>query len=134
MVGVLYVANLIVKQQNQIFEPEGLNAQKFNALRILRGQYPNPASEKLIREKLIDKTIDLPRMLHGLASTGFVDRIRNTRDKRVVDVIITAKGLKTLSSLDKVQNEITRSTKLLSEEDAKQLNEHLEKMLSALVK
>lgn len=134
MIGVLYVANLINKQNGRIFERENLNAQKYNTLRILRGQYPGSATEKTIKEKVVDKTVDFPRMFHSLEREGLVDRVRNDRDKRIIDLIITEKGLSVLSELDKFEAELSRSTSLLSTEETHQLNHCLQKMLNALSK
>ncbi|MDB5281133.1 MAG: transcriptional regulator [Bacteroidota bacterium] len=132
IVGVLYVSNWIVKQQNVVYESEGLNAQKYNVLRILRGQYPHPASEKLIRERAIDKTSDMPRMLHWLTVNGFVERLRNARDKRIVDVVITEKAIKALIRLDAKQQELARCLKFITEDDARLMNEQLQKMMNGL--
>ena len=46
-----WVTNLLRKQ----FDKYQLTMQQYNILRILRGQYPQPATINLLKERMLDK-------------------------------------------------------------------------------
>src|SRR3569833_3360791 len=52
------------------FEKHKLTSQQFNVLRILRGQYPNPATVNLIKERMLDKMSDASRIVDRLVQIG----------------------------------------------------------------
>src|SRR5882757_2930508 len=52
------------------FEKHNLTQQQFNILRILRGQYPNPATVNLLKERMLDKMSDASRIVDRLVQTG----------------------------------------------------------------
>ena len=49
-----------------VFKKYGITRQQFNALRILRGQYPEPATINLIKERMLDKMSDASRIVDRL--------------------------------------------------------------------
>ncbi len=72
-------------------EPYGISPEQFNILRILRGQHPNPASAKLVMERMIDKSSNVSRLVEKLRTKGMVSRTACDRDRRAVDLEITPK-------------------------------------------
>jgi DNA-binding MarR family transcriptional regulator len=82
------------------FEKYNLTHQQFNILRILRGQYPKPATVNLLKERMIDKMSDASRIVDRLVQKELVSRCTNTKDRRAVDVRISEKGLDILSKMD----------------------------------
>jgi DNA-binding MarR family transcriptional regulator len=82
------------------FEKFNLTQQQFNILRILRGQYPNPATVNLLKCRMIDKMSDASRIVDRLVQKELVSRCTNTKDRRAVDVRISEKGLDILSKMD----------------------------------
>jgi DNA-binding MarR family transcriptional regulator len=82
------------------FERYNLTIQQFNILRILRGQYPKPATVNLLKERMIDKMSDASRIVDRLVQKELVSRCTNTKDRRAVDVRISEKGLEILSKMD----------------------------------
>jgi len=110
------------------FEKHKLTNQQFNVLRILRGQYPKPATVNLIKERMIDKMSDASRIVDRLVQKGLVSRCTNSKDRRAVDIRISDDGLKILSIMD---NEFKTKELLknnLSEEEAAQLSALLDKL------
>jgi len=69
-------------------------------LRILRGQYPNPATVNLIRERMLEKNSDVSRMVERLKKAELLERVTCEQDRRAVDVVITQKGLNLLQVID----------------------------------
>jgi len=110
------------------FEKHKLTNQQFNVLRILRGQYPKPATINLIKERMLDKMSDASRIVDRLVQKGLVSRCTNNKDRRAVDIRISDKGLEVLSIMD---NEFKTKELLknnLSDEEAVKLSELLDKL------
>lgn len=82
------------------FERYNLTAQQFNILRILRGQYPKPATVNLLKERMIDKMSDASRIVDRLVQKQLVSRCTNTKDRRAVDIRISEQGLEILAKID----------------------------------
>ena len=82
------------------FEKHNLTSQQFNILRILRGQYPNPATINLLKERMIDKMSDASRIVDRLVQKELVSRCTNDKDRRAVDIRISEEGLNVLSKMD----------------------------------
>lgn len=127
LVNVLYTANWLDAIHSGKLKPHGITGQQFNILRILRGQYPKPASVKLLKERMLDKMSDVSRLVEKLRVKGLLERKICKDDRRNVDVIITQKGLDLLASLDHIEDDLKQFLSLNSEE-AEQLNILLDKM------
>ncbi len=77
-----------------------LTPNQYNVLRILRGAHPHRLASSQIGERMIDRDPDITRLVDRLARRGLVERQRSNRDRRVVEVGITARGRKIVSDLD----------------------------------
>src|ERR1700733_7635327 len=107
------------------FERYNLTQQQFNILRILRGQYPKPATINLLKERMLDKMSDASRIVDRLVQKGLVSRCTNSRDRRAVDIRISEKGMDILTKLDiefKTKDVLKNN---LTEEEASQLSDLL---------
>lgn len=127
-VNVIFSYNWLVDYQVRLFKPYGITMQQYNILRILRGQYPKPATIKLIKERMLDKMSDASRIVEKLRLKGLVDRNICPNDRRNVDVCITDKGLELLSQLDKHDDEVDAKLSTLNKEEIAQLNDLLDKL------
>ena len=110
------------------FEKYNLTSQQFNVLRILRGQYPNPATVNMIKDRMLDKMSDASRIVDRLVQKGLVSRCTNNKDRRAVDIRISDAGLDILSKMDVEfrTKEILQNN--LTEEDAGKLSDLLDKL------
>lgn len=133
IISTLYTANLLNGFHENYLIQFNLTPQQYNALRILRGQYPKPSTINLIRERMMDKMSDASRIVERLRKAGFVERVANKTDRRSVDVLITKKGLDVLAEIDGQNLIIDSPTKNLTQEEAKELSRLLGKMIDALV-
>jgi DNA-binding MarR family transcriptional regulator len=104
-----------------------ITLQQFNVLRILRGQYPNPATINLIKDRMLDKMSDASRIVDRLIQKGLVTRCTNQSDRRAVDILISDKGLELLNQMDAniTASDIIKNN--LTEIEAAQLNKLLDK-------
>jgi DNA-binding MarR family transcriptional regulator len=128
IINVIYTNNWLQSLQVEIFKPFDLTLQQYNVLRILRGQYPNPITVIAIIERMLDKMSNASRLVDKLLAKELVIRRLCPNDRRAVDVIITEKGLKLLEELDTLQNQWEGKLHGLTENEALQLSELLDKM------
>jgi len=128
IVNVLYTFNWCNDKLKQLITPYDITTQQFNILRILRGQFPNPSTINLLKSRMLDKMCDASRIVDRLVQKDLVMKEPNQNDKRSVNILINQKGLKLLKKMD---NEISISNIVapnLTESEAFQLNELLDKM------
>ena len=127
-INLIYTLGWMRDKTKCFFESEDITPQQFNILRILRGSFPQPLSTLQIRERMLEKMSDTSRIVDRLISKGFVKKVTCKSDRRLVDVIITDKGKKLLERLDQRQDEMDNVLGNLSEEDANQLSNLLDKI------
>ena len=100
LLGLLRTADLVQRAISRVVEPEGVTAQQFNVLRILRGASPEPIATLAIGERMVEQTPGITRLLDRLEAKGLVRRQRCPNDRRQVHCFITPAGLALLASLD----------------------------------
>jgi DNA-binding MarR family transcriptional regulator len=122
LVNVMYTSSWIHDKIAARLKPYGLTPQQYNILRILRGQYPNPARVQLLEERMLDRMSNASRLVERLRQKSFVERTICEKDRRAVDVIITDRGLKLLKLLDKTEKDWLKEFELINRNEAKQLN------------
>ncbi len=127
-INLLYTIGWIRDRTRSIFESEDITPQQFNILRILRGSFPQPLSTLQIRERMLDKMSDTSRIVDRLIVKGLVKKLVCKSDRRLVDVIISDKGKKLLERLDLRQDEIDGALKNLTDKEAAQLSDLLDKI------
>lgn len=128
IINIIYTNNWLQSLQVEIFKPFDLSLQQYNVLRILRGQYPNPITVIAIIERMLDKMSNASRLVDKLLAKELVIRRLCPNDRRAVDVLITEKGMKLLAEIDLLQDAWEEKLHGLSENEALQLSELLDKM------
>lgn len=114
------------KMQNH-FKKFGLTGKQYNILRILKGA-TQPISTSTLRLRLLDRSSDVSRIVDRMSTKGYIDKKTCKTDKRLVDLILTDKGHKTLREVDKHRDGIQDVMANLSKKEAKTLNDLLDKM------
>lgn len=127
-VNIIYTYGWLMRIHSRLFEKFELTPQQYNILRILRGQHPNPACINLLKDRMLDKMSDASRLVERLRNKGLVKRAISSSDRRRVDVLITDKGLKLLSEMDKLNNEFDNYLSGLTEAESKKINNLLDKL------
>jgi MarR family multiple gene transcriptional regulator MgrA len=133
VVGLMYVAGLVKRHQENILSRENLTYQQFNVLRILRGQNNQAVSINVIKERMVDQTSDVSRITERLAKAGLITIKPNQNDKRVCDVLITKKGLDALAGIDRFSEEMNELPIPFSNDEAERMNLLLQQILDKLV-
>ena len=128
VINLVYTSGWLSSEQNRFFKRFGISSQQYNVLRILRGQFPNPASVGLIQERMLDKMSNASRLIEKLKQKKLVKRSECSKDRRQVDVLITDDGLKLLEDIDKLNDEMHSICNTLNQTEKKKLNELLDKL------
>ena len=111
-----------------LLKPHGLTQPQFNVLRILRGQHPQTASINLLIDRMIDRSSNASRIVDKLEVKKLVTRNICPNDRRKMDVEITEAGLHLLTVMDKEMENYFIVFKLLSINEARTLNNLLDKL------
>ena len=127
-VNLQFTANWLSAVHAKVLRPFGISAQQFNVLRILKGQFPNPSSLILIRERMLDKESNASRLIDKLVSTGLTKRIQCPNDRRQVEITITEKGVGVLNQVNPKVEELKSALSGLNVAEANQLNSLLDKL------
>ena len=128
LLNILFTGNYLITIVNDFFKPYRITRQQYNVMRIIKGQSPKAASIQLIRDRMLDKMSDASRIVERLRLKNMVKREISQDDKRIVNVSITEEGIKLLESIEIRVEEMEKSIKNLSLEEAAQLNNLLDKI------
>jgi DNA-binding MarR family transcriptional regulator len=132
VVDVLYTGRCLESLGARGLRAYGLTPQQFNVLRILRGQKGQPASVKLLAERMLDPSSNASRLVDKLLEKGLVERATCPGDRRSVDIRLTASGTALLARLDEPARGWLPRPELFPEADARQLCELLDRLRDAL--
>ena len=131
VINIIYTSNWINEKIKAVLDKEGITLQQFNILRILRGA-GKPISTLQIRQRMLDKMSDTSRIVDRLVVKKLVKKIICPADKRMVDVSISAKGIKLLETIDRSADEMDAIAASLTKADATAINNLLDKMRQSL--
>jgi DNA-binding MarR family transcriptional regulator len=125
--NVLYTAWWLKTLLSRELKALGLTHEQFNVLRILKGKHPEQMCVRDIARRMIEKNSNVPRIIDRLEIKKLVNRSTSSIDKRETVIKLTGDGMNILEIANKKVNELFKVVEL-TEEDATQLNELLEKM------
>lgn len=103
--NILRTTALFAADFNHLFKQHNLTEATYNALRILRGCKADPGAPygrtcSQVGQHLIAQVPDVTRLVDRLEELGLAERRRCAKDRRVVYVAITDKGMDVLAQLD----------------------------------
>ena len=127
LVNLIYTHGFVTEKLKSIFSRSDITSQQYNILRILRGA-GKPLSTLELRKRMLVKMSDTSRLVDRLILKDFVKKITCTKDKRLVDISITAAGLKLLTHLEKYNEEMDELLQPLTQEEVLMLNTLLDKI------
>ena len=113
----------------QTLKTQGLTEPQYNILRVLRGfRNEGPSSIGFLKERMLDKSSDVSRLVDKLYEKGLVDRKENESDRRQKDIIITENGLELLNQMQMCENQVDSILHNLTDEEVIELNRLLDKI------
>jgi len=126
-VNIIFSAGWLQEKIKTFLDAEDITPQQYNILRILRGN-KEPLSTLQIRERMLDKMSDTSRIVERMLKKGLVEKKVCSKDKRLVDVVLSKRGYGLLERLDKKNTELDNILQALSPEETHTLNALLDKM------
>ena len=126
-INLLFTANWLNEQIGKMLSEEGVTQQQYNILRILRGS-ATPLSTLKIRERMLDKMSDTSRIVDRLIAKELVVKNTCEKDKRLVDITLSPKGISLVDQLDQYNERIDALLKGINESEAKTMNQILDKI------
>ncbi|MBI1189997.1 MAG: MarR family transcriptional regulator [Tepidisphaera sp.] len=100
MLNLMRTGAMLAGDFAALFKSRGLSEAAYNTLRVLRGAGDTGRPCHEIGEHLVARVPDVTRMVDRLEAAGLVTRERSARDRRVVNVRLTPKGLQVVTELD----------------------------------
>jgi DNA-binding MarR family transcriptional regulator len=128
IVNIIYTFNWLDNKSTDFFKNYDLTSQQYNILRILRGQYPNPCTINLLKERMLDKMSDASRIVERLRLKKLLERNQSASDKRSVDIQISPKALDLLEKIDQDLKAFYSLMHNLNKEEIQILNNLLDKL------
>jgi MarR family 2-MHQ and catechol resistance regulon transcriptional repressor len=129
MLNTVFTGSWFLNQHAAFLKTFGISPQQYNVLRILRGFGKKmPMTE--IKHRMLDKTPNLTRLSDRLKQKGLVDRTRSDDDRRVVYLKLSESGYTFLAGIDEKWEKEDHPEFKLSVDEAKILNELLDKFRS----
>ena len=126
-INLLFTANWLNEQIGKMLSEEGVTQQQYNILRILRGS-ATPLSTLKIRERMLDKMSDTSRIVDRLIAKELVVKNTCEKDKRLVDITLSPKGINLVDQLDQYNERIDALLKGINESEAQMMNQILDKI------
>ncbi len=99
LINIRHTNNWMAAMQNKYMSRHDLTMPQFNILRILRGA-KTKLNVNTVKERMIEKSPNTTRLMDKLCDKNLIERIRNVKDKRIIEVKITKKGLDLLEVID----------------------------------
>ena len=131
IVNLIYTSNRLKERISARLKANGITMQQYNVLRIVRGSGESGSTTSEIRERLLDKMSDASRMVDRLVSMGFLEKVRDKQDRRIVFIFLTHQG-KTLVNLLIRREEVESLAAGMDKKKAQQLNELLDAFRASL--
>lgn len=128
IVNLFFTGSWLNFRSYEMLKPFKLTTQQYNILRILKGQYPDPATVNLLIDRMLDKMSNASRIVDRLVAKNLAERKACLKDRRCVDVIITDKGLKLLDKISEKEIELEKKLNNLTNKEAKEINRLLDKL------
>ena len=128
-VALLRTTDVVRRRLSKVVEEEVITLQQYNVLRILRGSQGNPLCALEIRDRLIEDSPGVSRLLDRLLAKGLIRRDRSSTDRRLIECFISGKGLELLARLDeRVNHADAQVLRALTNAETKTLNSLLSKI------
>ena len=101
-------ADVVSQRYEHFLKKWGISGTQYNVLRILRGAGSQGLRCGEIGERMVSHDPDITRLLDRIEKLGWIERARDSKDRRVVLTRISRKGLDLLKQIDKPIQDFTR--------------------------
>lgn len=129
VLNLIFTSNWLKHMDAERLRPYGISPQQYNILRILRGAKGEKMCMFEVLDRMLDRSPNATRLTDKLIAKELVIRERSEQDRRVVQLLISEKGLELLRSIDQ-GDDLLQVVRKLSETEAEEMNRTLDKMRS----
>lgn len=126
--NILFTATWLRTRISATLKPYKLTMEQFNVMRILRGHQHQDVLIKDITNRMLERNSNTTRIVDRLEAKGLVKRRVSPSDRRERFVTLTPAGFKCLSAIDRSWDDNNPHTAPWTLEEARQVNELLDKM------
>jgi DNA-binding MarR family transcriptional regulator len=125
---IRYAYRIFVKALADELNPHRVTTGQWSALRVL-WQEDGLSQVELAQRMMVEKA-SLTAVLKAMASEGLITRVRNTEDRRKVNIFLTASGRRLKSKILPLIGRINkRATRRLSSAEVQQLRRLLARVM-----
>jgi MarR family transcriptional regulator, multiple gene regulator MgrA len=129
MINLVYTVNQLGYQFRQSLKAHGISEPQYNVLRVLRGfRSEGPVSIGFLKERMLDKSSDVSRIVDNLLEKGLIGRRENPSDRRQKEIDITGKGLDLLTEMIECDKKADQLMSRLTLDELAELNRLLDKL------
>lgn len=129
LLNLIFTSNWLKYMDVERLKPYGLSPQQYNILRILRGAKGKRMCMHEVLARMLDRAPNATRLTDKLIAKGLVLRNRSEEDRRVVQLLITAKGKELLETIDKAGKvDFDGVARKLSQAEAQAMNSSFDKL------
>jgi len=126
--NVLFTASWLRGRTAARLKPFGLTLEQFNVLRIVRGAGSKNICVKDISGRMLERNSNTTRIIDRLEEKSLLRRHLSSRDRRERTIELTDEGRELLGAIDRDWEANNPHTSPLSLEEARELNDLLDKL------
>ena len=130
MLNINFTSSYLNALLSEKLKPFGISPHQYNVLRILKGRFPESYCNQEITKRMIDKSSNATRIVDKLLERKLVSRTEDKVDRRLVNIKITAQGLKLIEVINLNSEGYHAALVKLGEEKARQMNAWLDELRS----
>ena len=128
MINLIFTGAWTKDISNRHFKTFGLNNEQYNILRILRGSSPRPMAVSDVQSRMVDRSSNVGRMVDKLLEKELLEKSINPKNRRMVHLSITTKGIVLLSEIDETFHIVESKISNLGNNEINQLIGLLDKL------
>jgi MarR family transcriptional regulator, 2-MHQ and catechol-resistance regulon repressor len=132
--NILLTSSVVKNQLAVILAPYDLTLTQYQALQILKLQNGLAISTLHLRERMLDKMSDTPKIVDRLLKKGLVFKNTSNADRRLVDIFLSPSGKSLLEEIEHRSNLTWNTSAALTLKEVETLNHLLNKIRLAPAK
>lgn len=128
LVNIYFTNNWLFHKYQSTLKKFELTAQQYNIVRILDERYPKSMSIGEIRERMLDRSSDITRIIDRLKTKNLLVKRSDQKNKRKTNVRLNIIGRELAKQMEDDINRFQMLTESLSDNEIDKLNELLDKI------
>ncbi|WP_196885017.1 MarR family winged helix-turn-helix transcriptional regulator [Aureivirga sp. CE67] len=125
LINIVYTANWLNSKSNEHLKPFQITSQQYNILRILKGA-GKPITVQTVKDRMVVRAPNATRLMDKLFTKELITRSRCEKDRRIVYIEITEKGIDLVEKCKMDDNDSLLEN--ITDEEAETLNAILDKL------